>query len=331
MMVSDKGHFQICQPDSAGRFHADVAFPDSTTFKIGFANLKIRQRAYLKIHLDQEKFLPASNLFSTRQEIQEEEEEFHKGHDSRYFIENGEKIHLLKEVNVNNKPTKKHYSDFDHWADDFRRFDSAQIANMEGENLLDVIKKLPDVMVVGEDIYSLEGPEPIIPSKSKKVLVFINGFPEEPVWLSWRPKKYLLSVNYIDKSRAIAKNTLNMYKHDSAYVKKYFMDRLIWVVTSNDTLMESLVRHSVETTPLGVSFAKEFYQPRYDVDSVRYNHEQRDNRATLYWEPRLAFRAGEEKKIHFYTNDKRGIYFVVIEGITREGVPIRQVQRIKLE
>ena len=164
-------------------------------------------------------------------------------------------------------------------------------------------------MVLGNEVTTLP--------YRKSVPVYINGFEEKPEWLSWRPKKYLLSVNLIRGT--IAK--IMCEEHDPA----------IWVMTSDDTLMKSLVRHSIEFTPLGVSLAKEFYQPRYDVDSVRYNHEQRDTRTTLYWEPRLAFRAGEEKKIHFYTNDKRGTYFVVIEGITREGIPIRQVQRIKLE
>jgi len=327
MLVSDKGHFQICLPDSAGRFHVDLAFLDSTTFKIGFANLKVKQRAYLKINVDREEFLPTRNLFLARQEIQEEEEVRNREHALRYFIENGEKVYLLDEVTVKKKMPQKFYSIHDHLAEKYNRFDSAQIANMEGETLLDVIKKLPSVMVIGNDIY------PAGTSPDKKVLVFVNGFPEQPVWLSWYPRKYLLSVNYMDagyQKIGMVNTIMDPYKENPLY-EEYLMEKFIWVMTSNDTLIKTISRKSVEITPLGISLPKEFYQPRYDVDSVRYNQKERDTRATLYWNPRLAFRAGEEKKIFFYTNDKRGTYFVVIEGITREGIPVRRVEKIVLK
>jgi len=238
----------------------------------------------------------------------------------------------LDEVTVKKTRQKKYYSTFEHWAEDFRRFDSTDIANMEGETVLDVIKKLPDVMVIGNQVIPASQPP-----TDKAICVFINGFPEEPVWLAWHPKKYLLSVNYIEGS--VATTLLHPYTTDSSFIKQYLIkgintkedNKIIWVTTSDDTLMKPLVRHSIEFTPLGVSIPSKFYQPRYDVDSIRNNHKQRDTRTTLYWNPRLAFYAREKKKITFYTNDKRGYYYMVIEGITREGIPIRRVQRIKLK
>jgi len=307
--------------DSNNRFYRDVAFVDGVRFSLGAIDLKLHQRSRLEIIFDQDKFLPAQNFFPWNSEIQDEEEQFYQQSHQNYFIENGEKVYILDEIKVTKRMPKKTYSPFDHWADDHERFDSAQIANMKGDHLVDIIKQLPDIMVIGDRIHPISDRNVDIP-------VFVNRFHETFRYLEYYPTHFLLSVARIRGSVAA---TIAMSIFDDSIKAKPYKHGIIMVTTTkNYKWNKPLPKHFVTIKPLGVTLPKEFYVPRYDVDSVRYRKE-RDLRSTLYWNPALSFQAGKENKISFYTNDRRGAYTIIIEGVTREGVPVRKTKQITLK
>ncbi len=72
--------------------------------------------------------------------------------------------------------------------------------------------------------------------------------------------------------------------------------------------------------------AREFYAPNYD--KKRSEHAKPDFRSTLHWEPILEAGKNGVLKTKFYTSDKRSTYKITIEGLTKEGRPVRGVHKI---
>lgn len=72
--------------------------------------------------------------------------------------------------------------------------------------------------------------------------------------------------------------------------------------------------------PLGWEQPRTFYSPRYESPQSRRNPEP--VRATLYWNPDLVAEPGEATRFDFYTSDHKADATLVIEGFTREGVPV---------
>ena len=71
----------------------------------------------------------------------------------------------------------------------------------------------------------------------------------------------------------------------------------------------------------GYSVAKEFYSPDYEVMDM--GAAKPDFRSTLYWNPDLMIR---EKKasVTFHTSDQKGVFDIIIEGVTSGGQPVFQ-------
>ena len=72
-------------------------------------------------------------------------------------------------------------------------------------------------------------------------------------------------------------------------------------------------------TPLGVQKPVEFYSPHYG----KHDQPDRDDRTTLYWNPKVTFRDGKAT-VTFHTADTPANYTAVVEGITSEGEPFSE-------
>ncbi len=70
----------------------------------------------------------------------------------------------------------------------------------------------------------------------------------------------------------------------------------------------------------GYDQAREFYAPVYD--GINEEDRQYDNRVTLHWTPTIQFNELGEAYIEFYTSDRAGVYDIVVEGISKTGLPI---------
>ena len=83
--------------------------------------------------------------------------------------------------------------------------------------------------------------------------------------------------------------------------------------------------------PLGYQQPAEFYAPKYETQERRQSPIP-DYRTTIYWKPDIVINEDTgESTFEFYTSDFRTTYSVVIEGITKDGHIIRQVEKIKVE
>ncbi len=72
--------------------------------------------------------------------------------------------------------------------------------------------------------------------------------------------------------------------------------------------------------PLGWQQPRYFYSPRYE--DARSRKAPEPVRATLYWNPDLVAEPGETTQFDFYTSDHKADATVIIEGFTKEGVPL---------
>ena len=69
----------------------------------------------------------------------------------------------------------------------------------------------------------------------------------------------------------------------------------------------------------GIQAQREFYAPRYDKGNA--NSRIADFRNLLHWAPDVTTGKDGKVKLDFYTSDQTGTYQVVVQGITKEGVP----------
>ena len=93
--------------------------------------------------------------------------------------------------------------------------------------------------------------------------------------------------------------------------------------------VKELKSNAATITPLGYQKPVEFYSPRYDTPESG-NFSIPDYRTTIFWKPDLWLSDDGKASFDFYTSDFPTTYSVVIEGITKEGQIIRQVERIEV-
>ncbi len=77
---------------------------------------------------------------------------------------------------------------------------------------------------------------------------------------------------------------------------------------------------SLLTSYEGLQFQREFFSPLYETEKQREST-MPDTRNLLYWSPSVSTDKDGKGQIQFYTSDITGKYRVVIQGITKEGVP----------
>ncbi len=71
----------------------------------------------------------------------------------------------------------------------------------------------------------------------------------------------------------------------------------------------------------GLQLVREFYSPQYDTDEEKKDPEP-DLRKTIYWDPDVKLDSEGKTEILFYNSDRYGKVRCVLEGFTREGIPV---------
>jgi len=83
--------------------------------------------------------------------------------------------------------------------------------------------------------------------------------------------------------------------------------------------------------PLGYQSPVEFYSPQYETLESK-NLTIPDYRTTIFWKPDVVIsEEDEDAGFDFYTSDFPTTYSVVIEGLTTDGIIVRQVEKIRVE
>jgi len=70
----------------------------------------------------------------------------------------------------------------------------------------------------------------------------------------------------------------------------------------------------------GLQSQREFYSPRYNRPELRGSRLP-DQRHQVYWNPNVKFEKGKSTQVDFYSSDVEGKFYVVIEGLSKDGTP----------
>jgi len=93
---------------------------------------------------------------------------------------------------------------------------------------------------------------------------------------------------------------------------------------------KDLSNNTISFVPLGYQQPIEFYSPKYDTPASK-SFAVPDYRTTIFWKPDIIVHDDGHTSFEFYTSDFPTTYSVVIEGITKEGKIIRQVEKIEVQ
>ena len=75
--------------------------------------------------------------------------------------------------------------------------------------------------------------------------------------------------------------------------------------------------------------ARSFYAP--DYSKVDRNTSRKDDRSTVYWNPKLTVTRFKDPEVTFYTSDEKGKLQIEIQGITESGIPIHTTAMLEVE
>jgi hypothetical protein len=78
----------------------------------------------------------------------------------------------------------------------------------------------------------------------------------------------------------------------------------------------------------GYQVSRIFYSPQYDIP--KQDQEATDFRSTVFWSPNIFTEKGKAK-FDFFTNDSKGIFKMVIEGIADDGTLARHTYRYEVK
>ena len=118
-----------------------------------------------------------------------------------------------------------------------------------------------------------------------------------------------LNVNEIDRIEVLKGPSGYMYGIGSG-------NGVISIYTKKGEFEEKI--KSPEITFMGYDLEKEFYLPKYNVDS---NNNITDKRVTLYWNPTIRTDKDGRASVIFYNSDIAKKIQIVVEGLSDYGVP----------
>lgn len=144
----------------------------------------------------------------------------------------------------------------------------------------------------------------------EEILVFVNGMKSSCAELDGLMVSDITAFAYITGADAVRFNTDagNMLAPRSV------------VMVKTRTYARDVAANVSTGKPLGWQQPHHFYSPRYEDPQSRKAPEA--VRATLYWNPGLVTEPGQNTRFDFYTSDHKADCTVVIEGFTKDGIPV---------
>ncbi|MHC8948651.1 TonB-dependent receptor plug domain-containing protein [Sphingobacterium hungaricum] len=99
--------------------------------------------------------------------------------------------------------------------------------------------------------------------------------------------------------------------------------------TGADAIRNYTPKGILTITPQGITPAKEFYKPVYEVGSDKTY--ATDLRTTIHWEPNIVMDKSGKVEFDFYTSDEAGTYRVTLEGIDLNGKIGRKIVEFEVK
>lgn len=308
LILSSAGHVQMVEADSSGHFILEgIEYQDSTVFVIQATKEKGgRSVEVLEV---KDKFIPASTFFPFYFDQKEEYADFLRKYGQNYYYENGQKVYLLDEAIVKRNMNKKYYSPAERQA--YARLDSAEIAELKDLDIRQVIERLRGLQVENNCV-TIMGRD--------TVTVFINELP-------------IVDFSEVTLLQPAFVWSISWLRYEDAFI--FYGDRVgrggALCITVDPA--RRIIGHNHPSlamfTPLGIQKPAEFYAPKYERGNTTASSNERDERATVYWNPVVNITKDKVTHLSFFTADLSGNYTVTVEGVTTGGEAIHK--KIKLQ
>ncbi len=149
-----------------------------------------------------------------------------------------------------------------------------------------------------------------ITSGWEEIIVYMNGMRSSCEELEGINVSDLTGFAYLTGSDALKFNT----GMDNALAPKSV------VMIKTRMLVHDVAANVSAGKPLGWQQPRRFYNPRYE--DARSRKAPEPVRATLYWNPSLPVEAGQPATFDFYTSDHKADATVIVEGFTKDGIPL---------
>lgn len=314
-----EGFFMKTKTDSTGCYIFDgIEFEDSTT--IILKARKARSITDVVLVPDSMNFPSPNSIFGYHRVEQKLDppKEFFDQSKQKFFEEGGMRTINIEEVTVQaprvEKEEKYYYSGF---AD--VEITSEELSKTPYTNMYNLLSTKAGVYVVEKRIRIRFANEP--------PLILLDGVPVQaeidndvslPSLIEYLPLKEIEKIEIFKGADAAIFGMNGANGAISITLKKG--------VSSAKLASLSTVKY----TPLGVQKPKQFYVPKYDVQSI-IEDTKPDLRTTIYWNPSLSSDITGIAKLQFYTADKLHNYSVVLEGLSNDGEICRYVGQIELK
>lgn len=299
MLSPYKNQVRTTLTDSLGRYYFDaIEFPDST---------KIIVKAMSRIKLVDVEILPDEEEFPQVKPYMPDwffrtdtlRKEYIQISREKMYEEGELMVVDLDEVTVKaSRKASSPVSTYSQMADN--RLDGERLEQFKNMRLLDVLGTIPGVYVTGNNITVRGG--------SGSPLFVVDGFRTE----TFEEVSYLF-VSDLEEILVFKGASANIFGPDAS-------NGVISFTLKQGHLNRRMTPPSLVTiTPLGFHEPTEFYNPRYDVDSL-LTSPTRDLRTTLYWNPHVVPDSTGQVTLRFYTADNPNNYRIELEGMGDNGI-----------
>ena len=312
VMAPDKNYIQELKSDKTGRFyHSGFEFPDSTRYIVS-AHTQNNRRVALSVD-SLEPALAAKSFAAMQKQKDLRFDAYVAKADQKYIDEEGIRSYeLIEAVVTAQKPVEG------------RSIYASQIVerpvaqDLIEKNKLDIVailKQVPGITLSPPNAPEYvsfrpdpgRNPEPALLVVDNVVMRglpidVLSGIPIKRIELMKPPVSYMFGIDGAQGAILITTDT------EAAYTPAY-------------------TPHMVSLTPLGYKQAAEFYAPVYETSAQR-SAGKADRRTTIFWKPNVQITDGKAS-VEFYTADTPNTtYSAVLEGITANGVVVRQIGKI---
>ena len=334
IMAPDMEYIQEVQTDKSGIFYASgFEFPDSTRYTI-FASAPRGRSVELKLEPELSP-LPAQPVGVRGEVAYAPFNDYVAKVGKRYVDEYGIRSYELNEVVVS--ASKKEFGKSVYSSDlGGGRVVQQQIIESNQFDIVRILKQSSDINVVEKNnsvlIYLrpiISTPQPSDASKTGATSTNTVEFVTEPV---------LIVVDDINMGKEFQISSLigipiariEVLRPPTSIIfgPNGTFGVLLITTGQRGAATHKPLPYSVSVVPLGYKGAVEFYSPVYETDTQRYSSKP-DLRTTIYWKPDIQITDGVAN-IEFYTSDAYSTYSMVLEGITADGLVVRQVGKIKV-
>lgn len=313
--------FKTVETDENGYFAiGGYDLPDSTIYSINAVTKQGGER--LELTINQDNFVkyrkPLTHNYKWKQPIVSEDlDNYFSKANLKYTYENGQRIIHLKDVEVFGKKKGKSLMTSAY----SKIYTSKDLSETKTSDIGVMLRHLGIFVEYGEggptgNLYINRGakrsPYPHIPA-----LIIVDNI-ENPYFMT---SGFL--VEDIDNIEVAEMTTA------SALFGPRASNGAIMITTKKGDSAPKYKPNQSQFIPLGYQNEMKFYSPKYttiqDIESTIP-----DLRTTIHWEPNIEFKDGEAE-IQFYTSDATTEYSIVVEGITDNGIPFYNVDKISVE